>query len=500
MQTELPPEIREALEAELIMLESELEEAKKRGLFPARSFRSFVEQHNQSLLQYEHVGTLIRVAQRIVDDELKRVLILLPPRYFKSEVFSRLLTAFYLRQHPERLVGLASYGADLAWEMSEDARGYFMRDGGTLKEATQAKKRWASNAGGEMWASGAGGPMLGRGFHLGVVDDPIDPEKARSPVYQRRFKRWWTEKFLSRQEPNAAIVFVMQRLGVDDPVDFLFRREVGDGTDLAPQHWHVVAMDEIRSDQPFGRWKGPMGLPPTCTLERDSRRRGAVLSPSRFSLEEVKRRHLETGPDTVAAQRQQRPSAPTGDFWKLKWFQPYDQLPRDAFNRGLDWDTAFTKDEANSASAYIESYRGPGEKEKFPIYIHNVDWDWKKFPDLVSWMRSLDGPHYVEEKATGKSAVQSLEAHGVAAEEVGVKGDKLARASSVQPAVANRRIYVRRSIYETLLRAEGQGLLRVTHEQLQTSSGGLDVNDAFVQALHRHLEIHTKKRSEVLFA
>src|SRR5690606_15782725 len=106
----------------------------------------------------------------------------------------------------------------------------------------------------------------GRGYKLAIVDDPVDPEKAWSPTYQRRFREWWPAKFISRQEPDARIIVVMQRLGLDDPIDFLLRREVGDGTDCAPEHWHVLFLDEIKSDEPIGRWDGPMGLPPTCTL------------------------------------------------------------------------------------------------------------------------------------------------------------------------------------------------------------------------------------------
>jgi hypothetical protein len=335
--------------------------------------------------------------------------------------------------------------------------------------------------------------MLGRGFHLGVLDDPTDPEKASSPTYQKRFIEWYPAKFLSRQDPKARVILVMQRLGVGDPVDFLFRREVGEDTPAAPQHWHVVLCDEIKSNEPLGRWDGPMGLPPTCTLEPDERKTGELLAPTLFDAAEVERRQREAGPYVTAAQRQGRPMRPSGDFWKEGWFKnTYDTLPPGAHNGGKDWDTAYTKEEANSATAYVESYRGAGKPDQFPIYIENVDWDWKEFPGLVSWMQSVVGPHYVEEKATGKSVVQALKVYGIKATPVAVKGDKFARAAAAQPAVANHRIYIRKAVLENLLYGEGQGLLRVTAEALQTSVGGLDVNDAFVQALHRHLGLGKK--------
>lgn len=467
------------------------EAADKAGI-PLQTFESFVESRNPGLLDYEHVPRLVDVGERIITGELLRVIVMLAPRYFKSETFSRLLPAAFLRRHPEEWIGLSSYGADLAWELSEEARDYFLEDGGSLRNATKAKKRWRTAEGGGMWAAGAAGPLLGRGYHLGVVDDPQDPEKAHSPTYQARFEEWWERKFLSRQEPGARIVVVMQRLGPQDAIDYLLRREVGDDTERAPEHWHVVVCDEVRDDAPLGRWDGPRGLPSTCTLEADPREVGEVLAPTRFSSEEVAKLQRSAGTYVTAAQRQQRPSAPTGDFWQEDWFRVYASLPEHAFNGGRDWDTAYTKNEHNSASAHIKSFRGPGPTESFPIYIEDVDWDWLEFTDLVDWMQSLDGPHYVEAKATGKSVVQVLRREKITAQEVKVDGDKMARASGVQPVVAQGRIHVNRRIVRKLLHGDRQGLLRVTAENLAREGPDLDLNDVFVQAITRH----TKRRSK----
>lgn len=472
-----------------IRARAELELRRRREARIASGFRGFVERHNPTLLRYEHVPRLLSVGERVVSGELKRVLVIMPPRYFKSETFSRLLPGYFLRCHPKRHVGLASYGAELAWSLSEEARLHFQADGGKMRRDTTAKKRWRTHAGGEMWAAGVGGPLLGFGYHLGIVDDPTDPEKSHSPTFQRRFEEWWPAKFLSRQEPDAAIVVVMQRLGTGDPVDFLFRREVGEDTDLAPEHWHVVVCDEIKSDAPLGRWDGPMGLPPTCTLEPDPREPGEPLAPSRFSLEEAKRLQIAAGSYVAGAQRQQRPSAPEGDFWQKGWFHTYDELPATAYNGGKDWDTAYTKEEHNSASAYVESYRGPGKPGEFPIYIHDADWEWLEFPELVAWMKKVKGPHHVEQKATGKSVAQSLRREKVPVSEVKVDGDKFTRATSVQPIASSGRVYIHSALYRKLLEGDRQGLLRVTAEALLMSTGDLDLNDAFVQALHRHEQV-----------
>jgi hypothetical protein len=486
-------------------------EAARRGLVRFNTFHDYVYAVNPGLLKYEHVPKLIDVGERVIAGLLSRVLILLPPRYFKTEIFGKLLSGAYLHRHPTRAVGLTSYSADRAWEVSEAAQRYFVQTHGRLRDDVQAKKHWVTQSGGEMWAVGMGGAILGRGFHFGNVDDPIHPAQARSVIYQRRFARWWPETWLSRQEPTidgrAQIAFVMQRLGPEDPIDYLFRREVGENEEEAPQHWHVVALDEIHSGEQLGRWNGPLGLPPTCTLEPDDRPIGRVLSPARFSEKAVKAAQKSAGPLTAASQRQQRPLAPTGDFWQSKWFvgREYKVRPAEAYNGGRDWDTAQTKEEANSACAWVESYRGPskprqpGEPDEFEIYIEDVDWDWLEFPALVKKMRELKGPHYVEAKSSGKSAVQSLAAYGIRAVEVTVLGDKLARAAAVQPAVSNGRVWVSAKASKKLLWGERQGLLRVTAEALQVGAQGLDLNDAFVQALTRHLGIGAPAEKKLKF-
>lgn len=459
-------------------------------------FRAYVARHNPGLLRYEHVPQLCDVVDRLVAGTIMRLMVLLPPRYFKTEIFSRLLSGYFLRCFPTRHVGIVSYGAELAWDISGEARTYYTEDGGVLRADSQAKKRWKNPAGGQLWAAGVGGPMLGFGYHLGIVDDPTDPEKAHSPAYQKRFNEWLPGKFLSRQEPEARVVVVMQRLGVDDPIDLLFRREVGEDTEEAPEHWHVVCCEERYTGGLLGRWSGPRGLPPTCTLEPDPRKPGDVLAPSRFSPADVDRLQRSAGFYVCAAQRQQSPAMPKGDFWQEDWFEVYDDLPDDAHNGGWDWDCAYTEDDANSASAGVKSYRGraPADRPRdYPVYIDDVAWDWMEFPELLGFIRDRSGPHYVEAKASGKSVRQVLKREGIAAKEVQVKGDKFARASAVQAMAATGRVRVRRVVLRKLLLAERQGLLRVTAETLVAGGPDLDVNDAFVQALHRHGGVGARK-------
>ena len=278
------------------------------------SFRDFVEAVNPTLLGYEHTPRLIDVAERVVSGAHDRVMVLMPPRYFKSEIFSRLLPAYYLRSRPSQNVGLASYSANLAWDLSGAARDYYKEHGGPTAEDTEAKKEWATTAGGTMWAGGLGGSLTGKGYHLGIIDDPMKPKHARSTAYIKEFRQWYPDTWYNRGEPAAAQIVVMQRLSPRDPIDYLLRREVGRGTDEAPQHWHVVACDEVREDKPLADYDGPQGLPETCTLEPDPRPEGQILAPTRYDEDEVERQQQAAG-RARAPQRQQRAGEAEGALW-----------------------------------------------------------------------------------------------------------------------------------------------------------------------------------------
>ena len=481
------------------------EEAGRRGLLSFKNFSEFVGARQPELLEHEYMRRAIAVAQKVVDGLIPRLLVIWPTQYGKSTIWSQLLPAFYLHKHPYRVVALSSYGADLAWEHSGEARDHFRASGGTFREGNSkgTTRNWrtarASGSSGGMWATGIGGQYLGKGYNLGLVDDPVDPEQAVSLAFKRRFARWWPSSWLRGQRTQkiggSSIVVIMQRLGIDDPMAWLLQREEGD----TAEGWHILCFDEIKSSEPFGRWDGPGGFPKTCTLEPDWRKPGEVLAPDFRTPAEVKRIQAKSGPIITAAQRQQRPMRPTGNFWALKWFQDrtYDSLPPDAYNGGWDWDTAYTKEEANSATAGVKSFRGAGEEDIFPVYIEDVYWDWLEMPELKDLLLlQKKPPHYVENKASGKSIVQTLKAYGIIAEEVPVAGDKLARASAAQPVASAGRIYINKLVYQKLLYGEHQGLLRVTAESLQANGEGLDLNDAFVQCLFRHLGIgavHKKK-------
>jgi phage terminase large subunit-like protein len=444
----------------------ELRNREKRAEVP--SFLDYAERVNPKYQRYRHVIRLGRVLDRVVSGELKRVMIFLPPRHSKSESVSRIFPAYALHRQPTNMIGLCSYSAQLAEGFSRIARDNYVRGGGLLKSDSKSIKEWHTQDRGMLWAAGVGGPITGKGFNIGIIDDPIkNAEEAESMFYRQKIMDWYDSTFLTREEPGAAIVYVATRWHEGDLAGYILEKELDD-----PQFWHIVDMPAImESDRPE--------YPSTCTVEEDDRVEGEPLCAERYDIQKLESIRASVGRYWIPLY-QQRPTAASGDVWQRHWFKKITALQlKDVVlkDRGLDWDLAYTKDEGNSANAYIESAKDTSGN----VYILDVGFEWLEFPALIRWMLSFALPHYVEKKASGKSAAQTLRASSVYAQEVDVVAiDKIARAKLASPYAENGQIYVLDTVYDKLLNDPRQGILffpKGKHD---------DVNDALVQAINRH--------------
>lgn len=297
------------------------------------TFREFIARVNPRYKFYPHAERIIDVLQRVADGVLTRVLILAPPRTGKSEPVSRLFPAYWLYRHPEWWVGLTSYTAELANTLSRNARAnYLALAGRQLADDSAAARHWETGEGGGMWAAGFGGSMLGKGMHLGLVDDPLkNAEEAQSEIVAKRNIDFWASTFKTRLEPNGAIVVVLQRWpGIADLVAQLFELENGE----EPERWHVVCLEgEKEAD--------PLEIPASCTLEPDPRAPGEPLCPERLSVQRM-RQMKEQSPYFFAAQVQQRPRPREGVMFPRDRAVIVDAAPA-GVRRVRYWDKAGTE-------------------------------------------------------------------------------------------------------------------------------------------------------------
>lgn len=268
--------------------------------------------------------------ERVASGELKRVMIQLPPRHSKSELVSRLFSAYYLLMNPGHFVGINSYSAELAYTLSNAARQNYVAGGGALSDDTTAKKHWETTAGGGLWAAGVGGSITGKGFHLGIIDDPIkNAEEAASEIIREKHKEWYRSTFYTRAEPDASIIIIQTRWHEDDLTGWLLSEET-EGEQ--PENWHIVCLPAIAESVEH--------IPDACTLEPDGRAEGEALCPERYDIDALNRIKSK-GAYNFDALYQQRPTAREGSFFHVNQLQIVDAAPTDG-RRARGWDKAAT--------------------------------------------------------------------------------------------------------------------------------------------------------------
>lgn len=303
--------------------------AQRLGVGPSETFREYITRVTRGRYKfYPMMEPVIDVLQRVVDEELRRVIIMMPPRHGKTELVSRLLPAYFLSRHPDKFAALTSYGASLAYPLSRDARNNYVEGGGELADDSASVKFWHTARGGGLWATGVGGPATGLGFQLGLIDDPVkDAKEAESEIVQQGNNDWYDSVFSTREEPGGAQVVMATRWNEKDLLGYILSKE-----EDAPQHWHIVRFEAIKESEP-GVWEGNEEDKPafydTCTWEPDPRKMGEPLIPKRYDRGDLERVEKRVGPYFWAALYQQRPAPRQGGMFKRDWFPVVKSLPED---------------------------------------------------------------------------------------------------------------------------------------------------------------------------
>lgn len=391
----------------------------------ALTFRDFIRLVNPRFQFYPHLDNLIAVLQRVADGELDRLMVLMPPRHGKSETVSRLFSAYYLYRHPARWVGINSYAAELAFTLSRNSRENYERGGGTLSDDASAVKHWETTGGGGLWAAGVGGPITGKGFHLGIIDDPLkNAEEAASETIRAKQKDWYRSTFSTREEPGGQIVIIQTRWHEDDLSGWLLACEYGE----EPEHWHIVSMPALATET------APT-FPATCTVEADDRPVGTALCPERYSAAKLQKIRGRLGSYFWSALYQQGPTPADGDFFKRSWFKVVPTLPAGCrFVRY--WDKAGSAGKGDYTAGVLMA-RSP-DGRFIVVDVQRGQWSSGQREGIIHSTAMMDRHRYehvgiwVEQepgsggKESAENTVRSLAGFAVKAEPV--TGDKEVRA------------------------------------------------------------------------
>lgn len=292
--------------------------------------------------------------QAVVDGDIKRLLINIPPRMGKSSICSVALPAWIWAQPwdgPTSGPGVqllhASYGDKLALRDSRKCRMLiespwyqkYWGDRYKIIGDQNTKGRYATDKNGERLITSVGANVTGEGGNIIIVDDPNAAGEEFSEANIEATKDWWDGTMSTRLNDmkTGAFIVIQQRLAEDDLTGHILEKEADEWVHLClpmkyePERSYVM---------PVTGWKDPRTVP------------GELLWPDRFGDAEVARLERILGKFKAAGQLQQRPEPPGGgvikrDWWKL-WerdvFPPFDFIL-------ASLDTAYTTKTENDYSA-----------------------------------------------------------------------------------------------------------------------------------------------------
>ena len=378
-----------------------------------------------------HHRVICEYLERVVIGDIKRLIINIPPRYSKTELAVINFIAWCVGNYPDSEFIHASYSKRLATNNTWNARAIVEGETFTeifekvgLRNDSNAKDEWRTNAGGCVYATGADGTITGYGAGgmatnfkgAIIIDDPHKAGEANSDTMRNNVIDWFSTTIESRtNSKDTPIILIMQRLHEEDLSGFLLNG--GNGEEWT--HLNIPAIDDN-------------GLP---------------LWEYKHSIEDLKR--LESAnPYVFAGQYMQTPAPKGGGLYKQDWFKYYQVEPIFKY-RLMFADTAMKTKEANDYSV-LQVWGYTANKDAYLIDQLRGKWEapelkqmtcsfWEKHKNLSNGsLRNL----CVEDKASGTGLIQSLKRdNNINVKAIQRSIDKITRANDAVPYIASGRVY-----------------------------------------------------------
>lgn len=404
-------------------------------------FRVFVQRVSAELFGVPlednwHIQLLCAEVDRMRTEHNVKLAIALPPRSLKSIIVSVALPGWLLGHDPTKEIICASYGQELADQLSSDCRRvmlapWYRRLFPATRLDKQAVGHLVTTAGGKRYATSVGGTLTGMGADVIIVDDPMKPEEALSDAERGKANAWARHTLFTRlnRKADARIILVQQRLHEDDMIG-----HVGEIAGFRLLSFAAIAQDdeEHAIQTPFG------------TLTH-SRRAGEALHPDREPLDVLEKQRVLLGTEFFAAQYLQSPTPPGGGLIKIAWFPRYDLAKPPAFTRIVQsWDCAAKTKQLNDYSVCTTW----GVTYKKDIFLLHVLRTRLEYPELKRKVRGMAeqfraGVVLIEDSSAGIQLNQELRREGFARiTPIKPKGEKAMRMVAQTPTIEAGRVYL----------------------------------------------------------
>lgn len=367
----------------------------------------FKARFNQKFIPARHHQLISDFLNRILNGEIKKAMINLPPRYSKTELAVKHFIAMGLAANPSaRFIHLSS-SDELVLDNSSDIQDIlrlpeYQRLFAARLANTNTKKWYTADKGG-LYAVPSAGQVTGFGAGLVdmeedetidefteamvnerfggaiVVDDAIKPDDARSDTLRNKVNHKFDSTIRNRvNSRNTPILIIGHRLHVNDLFGYLLEKE--------PGQWDVLSIPVIYE--------------------------GEALWPHKHTLEELHElRRID--PYVFATQYMQEPYPDGGGLVKKEWFVIIEE---NHVPQNVVWDLwidgAYTENKANDPTGFMFVGFDPANNT---LTVRFAESRWMTTPDVIAHVKDLMADFgnaasmiYIEPKASGYSFIQLL--------------------------------------------------------------------------------------------
>jgi len=389
-----------------------------------------------------HIDAISEHLQAVVNGQIKRLIINIPPRHMKSISVAVALPAWTWTVQPQKRFLFASYAASLSVRDSVkcrrliDSKWYKEHFGEVFKLTgdQNQKQRFENNQTGYRIATSVDGALTGEGGDIIIIDDPHNVREAESSAVRESVLDWWDQAMQTRlNDPKTgAFVIIMQRVHENDLTGHILRNEYNDW-----DHLCLPARYELGHPSPT---KSSLNFTDPRTKENQ------LLWPERIDHKTLDSLEKSLGSYASAGQLQQRPMPKGGGILKAEWWVPWEKedLP-DIEYIIQSWDTAFSTKEKTSYSARTTwgVFRRHGQVNAIVL---DMWYDRVTYPELRAIAQEAYNEYepdavLIEKKASGQSLLQDLRMAGIPVIPYSPDRDKEARAHAASALLEDGRIF-----------------------------------------------------------
>jgi predicted phage terminase large subunit-like protein len=435
-----------------ILLKDNLE--KYSNLQASTDFLTFVKIFAPTLVSDfkmgKHIELLCQKLQGVVDGNVKRLMVFLPPRSSKSLICSKLFPAWYIGNFSNHEIMSVSHSDQLASDFGRTVRDIvnttrFQRifKGVSLRSDVKAAGKWKTNKHGSYYAAGVRSQVAGRGANVALLDDVMSEEDSFSEAGRRYIKEWYPAGLRTRLMPNGSIIIINTRYHYDDLCGWLLKQEQNAEAYTYP--WEVISIPAWLDETAAELLQLPEGSSYFPEWKTDE-----IL---KIDEQEIR---ASNGARYWNSLYMQDPSPDDGGIIKKKWFQwwDYEEPPVCQFIIQT-YDTAFsTRKTADYSviqtwgifSDHVETEEGGEVLVSNLILLGNTRGRFE-YPELRRIAQDLYKQYrpdvcIIEKKASGQSLIQDMRRAGLPVLDYLPDRDKVARVYASTPLMESKRVWI----------------------------------------------------------